>query len=142
MATSISFSPRAISHISFPTTPKRISYKPIRHQQQRPSSAAAIALRASARYPAHKLIKNTSSSFIGGVGRLTERETAQVSQILRTMDQRKKFKYASREMIWTGAKYAWKFAEATYLSFSLFLLYMATLDWATGGEVSTGGKGK
>lgn len=141
MVTNITLQPRTLGHIMHPTTSKRISYRTIRYQQHRLSSAAAIALRASAKYPAHKLMKNTSSKFIGGVGRLTKRETAQMSQDLRAMAQRKQFRYASRAKVWTGAKYALIFAEATYLSFSLFLLYTATLDWATSGEVSKGGKG-
>lgn len=142
MVTNIRFLPRTVGDISYLITSKRISYMIIRHPQQRPSSAAAIALRASARYPAHKLIKNTSSNFIGGVGRLTERETAQLSQVLPAMEQRKQSTYTSRQEFCMGWKYAWKFAEASYLSFSLFLLCMATLDWATGWENLKGGKAK
>ncbi|KAF2171735.1 hypothetical protein M409DRAFT_17970 [Zasmidium cellare ATCC 36951] len=105
-------------------------------QQQRPSSAATIALKASTKYPAHKLLKKPRTS-VGTF--LTGQETAQVSRILHAIDQRKQLRALRRERVWTGAKYVWKFVEATYLSFTLFVMYMATLDYVTGGEVSKGG---
>lgn len=97
------------------------------------------------KHPAHKLLKKPAHFLfkqpdhtIGST--LSEHETARVSELLHAIDHRKQVASIMREKVWTGTKYVGRFAEVAYYGFTLFLMYMAGLDYLTDGEVAKGGK--
>ncbi|KAK4503061.1 hypothetical protein PRZ48_006488 [Zasmidium cellare] len=156
MATNIKVAPRLLTSATMRPTSTRTLLQNLQQQQRPSSSAATIALKASTKYPPQKLIKKQSlmartlSNLEAAQSSIKKQspiarslnglESAQVIQFLRHIEQRKQLRSLRREKFFTGVKYVWKFVEATYLSFTLFVMYMATLDYFTGGEVSKGGK--